>query len=67
MKGKHIYFTAQEMAALLLTLGEWEATIFPESEIIYAHRLKNGLGTAWGKLCLAAKPANAHENGNHAR
>ena len=67
MKGKHIYFTAQEISALLLTLGEWEASMMPEHESIYAHRLQYGLGTAWGKLCLAAKPANAHENGNHAR
>lgn len=47
MKGKQIYFTQQEIEALLRTLEDFQENV---SEEVYAHRLKNGLGTAWGKI-----------------
>ncbi len=49
-KGKQIYFTRQEMQTLLDTLQDWQDFLGAERENEYAHRLKNGLGTAWGKL-----------------
>ena len=50
MKGKQIYFTQQEMQALLNTLQDWQDLLGVKGENEYVHRLKNGLGTAWGKL-----------------
>lgn len=47
MKGKQIYFTHQEIIALYLTIEDFEEN---SSEIVYAQRLKNGLGSAWDKL-----------------
>lgn len=55
-KGKTIYLTQKEIVALLLTLEDWENSI---EEPIYAHRLKNGLGTAWGKLEETKKEVNS--------
>lgn len=57
MKGKQIYFTQQEIRALLLTLEDFQENV---SETVYAHRLKYGLGTAWGKLaeCAGLKKEN---------
>ena len=61
MKGKAIYFTAQEMKALLLTLEDWQDNMLPEHETVYAHRLENGLGTAWGKIAEKTGIINAHK------
>lgn len=47
MKGKQIYFTHQEIKALYLTIEDFEENA---SESVYAHRLQNGLGTAWHKI-----------------
>ena len=67
MKGKTIYFTAQEMRALLLTLEDWQENMLPEHETVYAHRLKYGLGAAWGKISEKTGITNAHKIENHAR
>ena len=50
MKGKHIYFTQNEIEELLKVLTEWEYMLTAEDEDKYARHLKNGLGRAWGKF-----------------
>lgn len=52
MKGKQIYFTQEEIQALLKALDGWENLL--NDEEIYANSLKYGLGTAWYKLTEAA-------------
>ena len=49
-KGKSIYFTSMELEILLEVIKEWDDNV---GEDIYARRLSNGLGTAWGKLTEA--------------
>lgn len=58
MKGNQMYFTRQEVKALFDTLQEWQELLGVEGEDKYAHRLKNGLGTAWGKLAEVKKSKN---------
>lgn len=53
MKGQQIYFTHQEIIALLLTIEDFEENA---SETVYAHRLQHGLGTAWSKIKDCVEP-----------
>lgn len=46
-KGKTIYFSRAELEALLKVLEEWQDKV---DEDVYSHRMKYGLGTAWGKI-----------------
>jgi len=47
MEGKSIYFTKDEIVALLMTLEDWKENI---EAPIYTHRMQKGLETAWEKL-----------------
>lgn len=58
MKGKQVYFTQQEIQALLDTLQEWEDLLGVDGEDKCAHRLQYGLGTAWKKITEAKKGIN---------
>jgi len=46
-KGKSIYFTKDEIVALLMTLEDWKEVI---EAPIYTRRMQKGLETAWEKL-----------------
>lgn len=58
MKGKQIYFTKQELIALLLTFEYFQEY---SSETVYAQMLYRGLGTAWHKIKDCVEPSELPE------
>lgn len=55
VKGKSIYFTQDEIIALLMTLEDWKELI---ETPIYTRRMQKGLETAWEKLEGTKKEEN---------